>query len=335
MNDQLTQLALCTESASQATLAALCTELHPAEGQAPEWVELLPAGEKVQGVDGRAWLNDQPQAVADAFNRPIPLDWEHATELKAPKGEPAPAAGWIEEVQIRDGATWGRVAWTPKGQQAVAEREYRYLSPAFLHEKASGRILKLINAGLTNRPNLNLTALNRAETPPEEAMDEKLLAALGLPKDATAEQAHNAVTKMKADHETALNTAQSQAKTPSLDEYVPRPDYDKALNQAKEAATKLAQRDKAEQEAEIETAINAAIQEGKITPATKDFYLASCRADGGLEKFQEFVKAAPVVGGDSGLDGKQPGSGENGLTKDQLAICSAMSIEPEEYKKAL
>ena len=40
--------------------------------------------------------------------------------------------------------------------------------------------------------------------------------------------------------------------------------------------------------AEIEAALGA----GKITPATVEYHKASCRQDGGLERFRDFVKAA-------------------------------------------
>ena len=94
-------------------------------GQAPEWIPLVPAGQVV-GRDGREWVNDNPQLVLDAFaagSADLPLDLEHATELKAPQGEPAPAVGWIQELQIRGGQIWGRVDWTEEiGRASCRER---------------------------------------------------------------------------------------------------------------------------------------------------------------------------------------------------------------------
>lgn len=34
----------------------------------------------------------------------LPVDMEHSTEIKAPNGEPAPAVGWIEDLEDRGGA---------------------------------------------------------------------------------------------------------------------------------------------------------------------------------------------------------------------------------------
>ena len=309
-SDQTHNLALNAADPAGETTAetiALCAEL-PGGDTPPEWIELLPAGELVTGVDGRAWVNDRPEAVVSAFNRPIPIDWEHATEHKARKGEPAPAAGWIEALELRGGAVWGRAAWTERGAASVNSREYRFISPAFIFERKSGRIARLVHAGLTNTPNLNLAALNKAENPNlEQIMFEKLLAALGLNKDATEEQALNAVEKLKGEKDTALNQAKAaEGQMPSLDKFVPRADYDVAMNRATAAEKALAETKAAELEKEIETAVNSAIEGGKIAPASKDFYLDTCRAAGGLDRFREFIKVAPDVAGDSGLEGKKP-----------------------------
>jgi phage I-like protein len=241
-------------------------------GPAPEWLELIPAGQSVVGRDGRKWLNDRPQEVLAAFNadaRDLVIDTEHATQLKAPKGEPAPAAGWVKALEARNaGAIWGRVEWTPAGALAVANREYRYISPVFTYEEHSGRIAQLVSIGLTNRPNLRLTALNQIgrSRPQEEEMLKKLLLALGLAENATEEQALNAIGTLRTDLATALN----RAKTPDLQLFVPRADYDQVQTRAINAEKALADRAQAEQEAEIARVIDAALKAGKITPATKE-----------------------------------------------------------------
>ena len=106
-------------------------------GGAPERIELIPAGPAVVGRDGRTWMfgDAEVQAVLNAFalnTAPLPIDWEHATELRAPKGEAAPAAGWITGLEMQSGALWGSVEWTDRGRAQVENREYRFLSPVFL-----------------------------------------------------------------------------------------------------------------------------------------------------------------------------------------------------------
>ncbi len=137
------------------------------DGPPPEWIELLPTGPEVVGMDGRRWVNDTPQRILTAFQqrgRPMVIDWEHASEHRAPHGLDAPAAGWIDRMEVRAGAIWGHVQeWTARARQQLTERAYRFLSPVFQFEKVSGRIVNITSAALTNTPNLTLVALNRAD----------------------------------------------------------------------------------------------------------------------------------------------------------------------------
>lgn len=301
----------------------------------PEWVELLPSG-VIEGRDGRTFVNDRPDDVVAAFvaNRgPLPIDWEHASEIKAPEGEEAPAAGWIEELQNRAGQIWGRVAWTPRAAQQILAKEYRFLSPVFVFEKLTARVLQLLSAGLTNQPNLVMTALNRrADDDLTEVPMKRVLEALGLKPEATEEEAVTAVQTLRAEVTTA-KAANSQA--PSLDKYVPRADFDAAVGRAANAEKKLADAEKAKAEAEIDAAIGDALKAGRITPATVDYHKAQCRTEGGLERFKQFVKAAVAVGDPSGLDGKKPGGEEHGkaLNAEQKKVCSLLGIPEAEYQK--
>ena len=300
----------------------------------PERVELLPAGELVTGRDGRSWNHPNPQAVVDQVNGrgiDLVLDIEHASELKAPKGEPAPAAGWLHDLRVEDD---GRITaavnrWTPRGEQVVRDGEYRYISPAVLYDPKTMNILGIGSAGLTNKPNLALAALNN-EQQEDSTMLKKILAKLGLPEDATEATALNAIGTLQTDLQTALNSAQ----TPPLEKFVPRADYETALNRATTAEAKIAQGEKDRLEGEIETAINQALTEGKIAPASKEFYVATCRAEGGLAKFKAFISSAPKIVADSGLDGKSPESdGQVALNADQASIMNMFGNTAEDIAK--
>jgi phage I-like protein len=177
-----------------------------------------------------------------------------------------------------------------------------------------------------------MTALNRSELAKESPMDKELLKALGLPETATAADALAAVNKLKGDFATASN----RAETPSLEKFVPRADYDTALARATTAEKSLSDNRIKALDGEIEAEIKAALEAKKITPATADYHKAHCRQEGGLARFREFVKAAPVVAADSGLGGKDPAKGANsGLTEEQLAVCRRMNVKPEDFKAAL
>src|SRR5690606_8247818 len=107
-------------AASNEQADALCFELGDlAPAETPEWRVLVPAPDAdgvIKGIDGRWWRNANPAAVAASFDRPIPVDISHATELRVPRGEDAPAVGWIEELRVNDdGSISGRIEWTEHG----------------------------------------------------------------------------------------------------------------------------------------------------------------------------------------------------------------------------
>ena len=109
---------------ANATDRGACAVALNAEGGAPGEIMLLPAG-RIVGLDGRAFANDAPDAVVAAFAAAgfdLPVDLEHATELKGPKGEPAPAHGWIKQLLNRAGAIHARVEWTEDGARLIAQK---------------------------------------------------------------------------------------------------------------------------------------------------------------------------------------------------------------------
>ncbi|MDG4475431.1 phage protease [Thiovibrio frasassiensis] len=336
MRKKCTGIAMNSQ-ADRGACAALNFEFHPG-AVVPDWIMLLPAGPEIKGRDGRSWLMADADArtIIDTFvadKQDLPVDIEHATELKAPKGDSAPAVGWIKELELRDdGSIWGRVEWNNDGGFTVSNRQYRYISPVFRYHKLTKQILRLTSAALTNQPNLALQALNtegQLEHEEEPAM-KKIYAALGLADTATETEALNAITKLQGD----LATAANRAETPSLASFVPRADYDTALNRAAKAEQTIADLKKADMETAINTEISAALAAGKITPATVDYHKASCRQEGGLDRFKDFVKAAPTVADDSGLDGKDPDKDKGlALNADQTKIAEMFGNSAEDLKK--
>src|ERR1044072_7406747 len=85
--------------------ANIYVALHAENGEAPEWINLLPAG-VITTQDGRG-----PYTVSDmaalasqslqAAGGKLPVDENHATDFAAPSGHPSPARGWIVELQAR------------------------------------------------------------------------------------------------------------------------------------------------------------------------------------------------------------------------------------------
>jgi len=324
-----TQLALNSEIFSS-------VELN--DGKAPEWVELIPTGPTISGRDGRSWLFDDTaiDLVQSSFTSraiDLPIDWEHATQHRATVGQDAPAGAWIKQLDVRDGALWGQVEWTPRAALQVENREYRFLSPVFDYVPDNRRIVHLISAGLTNKPNFLLTALNQeafnttVETTPVQ-LPAALLALLGLPETATPEQALTAASQLKATAQ-ALNSEHT-----NLERFVPREDYNALLNRANNAEQQLESALKAEHAKAVEAALTAATQSGKVTPATVEYHRAICQDLAGLERFKAYMDAAPVVADTSGLEHRQaPQQTLTALNSEERAMCQQLGVDPVEFAK--
>jgi len=126
-----------------------------------QWAQLLPAGPRIEARDGR-WWTYTPEAVILKFvanEGPLAVDYEHAQDLLAPKGEPAPAAGWVLSMQERDGSLWGRIEWTERAAKLISEKAYRFLSPSIRYDN-NRRITGLNGVALVNRPALYLEPLD-------------------------------------------------------------------------------------------------------------------------------------------------------------------------------
>jgi phage I-like protein len=321
-------------------LVALCSAVAPTgrgmglalnfEGgaTAPEFVQLLPAGPRLVGIDGREFTLADPALllpVVAARPAELVIDYDHATDLAAPKGLPAPAAGWIKELIVRDGALWGRVEWTAKAAAAIAAREWRYLSPVFNYDARDGSIVELIGASLVNRPNFKLGALNHEQG---NHMLKDILAALGLAEAATAADAVTAINALKTEKQTALNAAA----TPDLTKFVPRADFDAALNRASVAEAKIKADAEAAHQADVAREIDAAIKAGKVAPASKDFYVATCATVDGLAAFKKHVDTLPSAFAPSGLGRKDPAAGgATALNAEQREVALAMGLDEKAF----
>lgn len=162
---------------------ALTRELPP--GEAPDEVQLFPppiAG-RIVARDGRVFKLSDPNAVVKAFidnGQEIPFDLEHASELKAPIGEPAPAVGWITSMFVRAGTVFAKVSWSTSGAALLRESAYRYVSPAFVLDQQTREITKVVSVALTNRPALMLPALTSMDpnNEPELTAEQKKICAL-------------------------------------------------------------------------------------------------------------------------------------------------------------
>lgn len=298
----------------------------------PEWIEIIPAGPRVEGRDGRWWNFNHIDDVIAGFVRQgaeLVIDYEHATEIMP--HEAAPAAGWITALENRGGALWAKVDWTERASAMIAAREYRFLSPVFLFDPGTMEIAVLISAALTHRPNLDLVALNTRHNPIQEtptmkdAIRKAICKTLGLKEEASDEAIQEAVDALDADKAKALNAAHQ----PSLEKFVPRADHDAVAEKLTAANARIAELETGDAEA----AVDAAIEAGKIAPANRNFYLASAKND--RAAFDTFVQGAQVLPQGEKTKPGDPGKDTPALDADQRAICAQLGISEEEFAKDL
>lgn len=134
-------------------------------------VKLLPYG-TLQGRDGRGpWILEGRAHASDVIattqrvqgGTDMMFDYDHQSALAAVPGVggTARAAGWIKPATLKaeDDGIYGDVEWTQAAEAAIRAKEYRYHSPHFRAARGTGRITRLVNAGLTNSPNLDFPAL--------------------------------------------------------------------------------------------------------------------------------------------------------------------------------
>jgi phage I-like protein len=82
------------------------------------------------------------------------LDYDHAslgTDRSPDPAQAGKAAGWFN-LEVRDGELWAvNVRWTPPAAEALARKEWRFMSPAFTTDE-NGRVTSLLNVAITNLP---------------------------------------------------------------------------------------------------------------------------------------------------------------------------------------
>lgn len=119
------------------------------------------------------------------------VDYDHAsiTSTSADPALASRAAGWFD-ISMRNGELWAvNVRWTPAAFEALQNKEWRYMSPAF-ETDPEGRITSLLNVALTNLPATKhlqpLMAASQGDVM-DPAQLPMIAEAMGLGADATVE----------------------------------------------------------------------------------------------------------------------------------------------------
>lgn len=217
--------------------------------------------------------------------------------------------------------------WTATARELIARKEYRFLSPSFMHNR-SGHIMRLNGAGLVHRPALHLTALASQETPmldpkkkpaPETSLRspliERLMKVLNLSPEATEEELPDSLEAWLAEKEAK----------PDPKKFVPVEAVAQMLQDRQPERATMAESQAVEK-------VGTAIRAGYFPPALRDWAIALCRAD--EASFDTFMsKTSPVFArmskaliGDLPPGIQRPGT----LSEAEQAVCSQLGLKPEQ-----
>ena len=337
---------------------ALCSALAiPVSDDAPEWLHLLPAGE-IFTNDGRgpyragdvAALMTNSLAAGDK----LVLDENHSTDLAGPRGDEAPARGWIVELQHRNDGLWGKTAWTDAAISRRIWKEYRGVSPVILHRK-DGTIDAVLRASLTNKPNFRgLTALHS-----EERMDFRALLVEALGLDGTADDAAIKAAleaKLKGKGGDDAIAALQSALTPIASALGLAAGADAAavlagVQQLRAGDGSDARITALQSElATVTNQLNTLLSDGKRTAASNFVDAAIAAGRVGVKplrddyismhmensaRAEKLINGMPILKGAATLTGV-PADGKQGELSDaDNAVIALMGLDREEYKKSL
>lgn len=299
----------------------ICTLDGGDESGVPREVKLLPFGH-VHSQKGDFLVDDESfSLILKQFRSrrlDLVIDYEHQTL----KDVQAPAGGWIKDLYKTEDAICAKVEWTKKAEEYLKNKEYKYLSPVVLCRKRDGKAVEIHSVALTNTPAIdgmfklvNSTSLKDFEDGGKMMELEKLIAALGLEKEATEEDVIKAIQEAKkAAEEKKKNDPVKDEQEPKqedeevvanktilgllgLKEDAKTEDVAASIMELKGGGTRFfAQlqnlKEKMEKK-EAEENVIAAMKEGKISAAQKEWAIEYALKDSA--GFQKFIEKAPKV----------------------------------------
>jgi phage I-like protein len=273
---------------------------------APDRFLLFEAGwVEVEGSEPFLIDEQSFEAIAGEFHRrgnDLVIDYEHRTL----DGDKAPAAGWITDlIWDPEAGIIAEVEWTDAARDHLEKREYRYHSPVFYVRESDKRVISIHSVALTNSPRTNRIRPIAAKKEDTVELLKLIIAALGLPEDATEDQAVEAMKALKAKAD--------QPPEPQVRETIPREILDAlgveggadkstvvasihALSKGTGAMVPRAEFEAlraqiAEQTAE--TLVAKAMSDGKVTPAQKEWAVDYAARD--PEGFKLYLSKMPRI----------------------------------------
>ena len=214
----------------------------------------------------------------------IAIDYEHKSTAKNKRAKDGRAAGWFTPEFTDEYELWAsEIEWTKEAQAALADKQYAYYSPTFY---SKDKIVQgLICVALTNIPALDgldqIIEANMTEEINEASIDE-------VSEEDNANQSQSIGRFEVQVKELSL---QIELKDSQIQEYQLRvSEYE---TKVLELSNKLAEYEAKEKSNAIESVIEKAIIDGKLTPAQK--IAAKKIGEYSLDVLSEFIEKSPRI----------------------------------------
>lgn len=331
-------------------VAGSVSEIAIADGQPVKRIQLLRIGanptrdgRKVYQVENRAHAEEIVAATAKYHGSTDPMvDYDHQSVFgtKDGVGGKAPASGWMKSLTVEADGIYADVEWTKAAAAALVDHEYRYISPYFGHT-ASGRVTRIFNAALTNRPELELKAV--ASQTSGENMDE-IIKALGLSPGASVEDVLQAIAAMTTTaasakaallERTAICSTLGVAETATLEEIRTAASAGGKVDPTKFVPigelTELRTRMDTIDEERVTASVDAAITAGKIRPAAESRAWALDYARKDAVGFAKYVGMQPAIVVAGAEELRSAAMASDTLTDEEKAICAQTNVSEADY----
>jgi hypothetical protein len=263
----------------------------------------------------------------------IPIYAGHPDVKGRPDSNPAaPAYGWIDGIEIENDGAKFLHRLNKRGQEAVANADFRFYSPHWLLKKVAGGLspVRLLSMGLTNNPRIPVPAIANDQDHQDKTMTEAQLRAIGLEPGAT----EDAIDARLAELGSAANdlvTVTARAVQAEADLGAARTEIAAANDRATAARSAL-----------VDSALDRAVLSGRITEADRAprrVELLAIENDSDLTgRLTELEKASPALPGQQTGDlsgAREVAAAENDATarssKRQQAVEAELTAIANDY----
>lgn len=288
----------------------------------PSEVHIVPIGEwKDRGF--RIEASDCQDIIRNfaAFGIKLVIDYEHQSLNSSYNGQPAPAAGWIGKLELRENGVWATdLEWTDEGKEMIESGKYRYISPVIVfddHDPHTDSWIgcSLHSVALTNTPyfrdDLEPLVNSRYGARGHESNEKPAQAG------ANKEEQH-----MTLEEQVAALTTETKAQAAKISEL----------------ETVIAAKDAALAEIETQKLVDDAIAAKKLLPANRETGLFMAKQ--GKEVFEKFVAATavadltnPTVVPETNVAADNPAKEYSELLKNPAKLEAMKKNNPEAFEK--